>query len=248
MGRRANAHPGTRLLSSLPMETVLVIGASRGIGLGFVRSLLDRKVYQVHATARDLATSEDLTALAANPALHLHQLDVVQADSREDFIDKLDRLPLDLVIHNAGIHGPHGLSIGELPEREWQKVLHVDTIAPLLLAQALLPNLNRAGPGRIVFLSSRMGSIDDNESGGSYLYRSAKAGLNAAVRSLAIDLKREGIAVLLLHPGWVRTRMGGATAPLSVEESVRGMLEQIRALDLEHSGRFVDWSGAEIPW
>lgn len=230
------------------MENVLVIGGNRGLGFGFVQSLLDRKAYFVHATTRDLEASEDLRALQDHPQLRLHALDVAKEDARAEFVEELDGLPLDLVIHNAGIYGPHGLNLGELPETEWRKVLHVDTVAPLLMAQALLPNLKAASPSRIAFLTSRMGSIADNGSGGSYLYRSAKAGLNAAVRSLALDLQADGISVLLLHPGWVQTRMGGDHAPLTVEESVRGMLERIREMDLESSGRFVDWSGEEIPW
>ena len=207
------------------METVLVIGANRGLGFGFVQSLLDRKHFDVIATARDLEGSEKLTALQDHPNLTLLELDVSKEDSRKDFVDALNQKPLDWVIYNAGIYGPHGLAIGELPEHEWRKVLHVDTVAPLLVAQALLPHLRADRPGRMAFLSSRMGSIADNGSGGSYLYRSAKAGLNAAVRSLAIDLKDDGIPILLLHPGWVQTDMGGANAPLQIADSVRGMIE-----------------------
>lgn len=230
------------------METVLVIGANRGLGFGFVQSLLDRKQFEVIATTRDLAHSEKLSALGAHPHLTLHSLDVSQEDSRRDFIDALNQRPIDWVIYNAGIYGPHGLELGELPEHEWQKVLHVDTIAPLLLAQALLPNLRAERPGRMAFLSSKMGSISDNSSGGSYLYRSAKAGLNAAVRSLALDLHDDGIPVLLLHPGWVKTDMGGPKAQLEIADSVRGMVEQIRNLNMEKSGSFLEWNGSPIPW
>lgn len=230
------------------MEKVLVIGGSRGLGLGFVQSFLDREVYEVHATARDLEGNEELAALTDHPRLRLYRLDVASADSRAEFVEALDGQALDLVIHNAGIYGPHGLQIGELPELEWQKVLHVDTVAPLMMAQALHANLKRGTDPRIAFLTSRMGSIADNGSGGSYLYRSAKAGLNAAVRSLALDWQDDGIATVLLHPGWVRTRMGGDHAPLEIEESVRGMIERIRETSLENSGRFVDWGGEGIPW
>ncbi|MFK5956129.1 MAG: SDR family oxidoreductase [Planctomycetota bacterium] len=230
------------------METVLVIGANRGLGLGFVQSLLDRKHFQVLATTRDFRASEKLNSLTANPQLKLFELDVAKQDSREDFVDALNHRSLDWVIYNAGIYGPHGLQLGELPEHEWRKVLHVDTVAPLLMAQALLPHLRAETPGRIAFLSSKMGSIDDNGSGGSYLYRSAKAGLNAAVRSLSIDLKPDNIPVLLLHPGWVKTDMGGDSASLAVEDSVRGMIEQIRNLDMATTGSFVEWNGAPINW
>jgi len=247
LGRRLRAKLDTLVILQ-NMETVLVIGANRGLGFGFVQSLLDRKHFEVIATARNLAASEPLTQLADHPHLSLHQLDVSKEDSRKEFVDALNQRPLDSVIYNAGIYGPHGLSLGELPEHEWQKVLHVDTVAPLLLAQALLPNLRADRPGRMAFLSSKMGSIADNGSGGSYLYRSAKAGLNAAVRSLAIDLKDDAIPILLLHPGWVKTDMGGNSAPLEIAESVRGMIEQIRNLDMSTTGSFVEWNGAAIPW
>lgn len=230
------------------METVLVIGANRGLGFGFVQSLLDRKHFDVIATARDLSQSEKLTALKEHPNLTLLELDVANEYSRKDFVDALNHRPLDWVIYSAGIYGPHGLCLGELPEHEWRKVLLVDTVAPLLIAQALLPNLRANRPGRMAFLSSKMGSIADNGSGGSYLYRSAKAGLNAAVRSLAIDLKPDNIPILLLHPGWVETDMGGPNAPLQIAESIQGMMEQIRTLDMARSGSFVEWDGSSIPW
>jgi NAD(P)-dependent dehydrogenase (short-subunit alcohol dehydrogenase family) len=237
------------------MSTTLIVGASRGLGRGFVEQLLARGE-QVIATVRK---SEDAAALqmhaletGTTDQFETLRLDVGDATSRSRFFDWLGERPIDTYIHNAGIYGPKGLGPGELPEAMWQEVLHIDTVAPLLVAQELLPHLRAAaqanGLAKIAFLTSKMGSIGDNASGGSYLYRSAKAGLNAAARSLSIDLAAEHIAVRLLHPGWVATDMGGASAPLQIDESVAGMLRQIDALDLASSGSFVDWTGAAIPW
>jgi NAD(P)-dependent dehydrogenase (short-subunit alcohol dehydrogenase family) len=233
------------------MQDVLVIGANRGLGLGFVEALL-RRGCRVTATLRSPLHAGMLGKMAAEAPLELLQLDVADADSRARFHRDMASRAVDTVVHNAGIYGPRGLMPGDLPDEAWQEVLHVDTVAPLLVVQGLLPQLRDAAkhgkPAAIHFLTSRMGSIADNGSGGSYLYRSAKAGLNAAARSLAIDLADDGIRVQLLHPGWVRTGMGGDHAPLEVEESVAGMIERMAELEMDRSGRFVDWSGEEIPW
>jgi NAD(P)-dependent dehydrogenase (short-subunit alcohol dehydrogenase family) len=233
------------------MQHVLVVGANRGLGLGFVEALLARGSHVV-ATVRKPLEAVSLERLAAEAPLEILQLDVADTDSRARFFRDMRSRELDTVIHNAGIYGPRGLLPGELPEEDWMEVLQVDTVAPLLVVQGLLPQLRRhaaAGhPVAIHFLTSRMGSIADNGSGGSYLYRSAKAGLNAAVRSLALDLAADGIRVQLLHPGWVRTAMGGDAATLPVAESVAGMLERCRELEMPDSGRFIDWAGEVIPW
>lgn len=237
------------------MSTTLIVGASRGLGRGFVQQLLARGEHVI-ATVRK---PEDAAALqmhaletGTTDQFETLRLDVGDATSRAKFVEWIAGRSIDTYIHNAGIYGPKGLGPGELPEAMWQEVLHIDTVAPLLVAQALLPNLRAAaqanGLAKIVFLSSKMGSIGDNGSGGSYLYRSAKAGLNAAARSLSIDLAADQVAVLLMHPGWVATDMGGASAPLQIEESVAGMLQQVDGLKLASSGSFVDWSGAVIPW
>lgn len=239
------------------MLPTLVIGASRGLGRGFVEQLLARGE-SVYATTRRPQDAEALVELAAGlggdapTRLRTFELDVADPASREAFFVALGEQPIGTVIYNAGIYGPRGLAPGELPEQEWLEVLHVDTVAPLMVAQGLLPHLRAAATTgttvKLAFLTSLMGSIADNGSGGSYLYRSAKAGLNAAVRSLALDLAEDDIAVRLLHPGWVRTDMGGAQAPLDIDTSVAGMLARIDELDASLSGTFVDWSGSSLPW
>jgi len=233
------------------MKKVLVVGANRGLRLGFTEALLSRG-YEVVATVREPLHAALLEKMAAEAPLDILQLDVACADSRRRFFRAMTARKIDTVIHNAGIYGPRGVIAGELPEKAWMEVLHVDTVAPLMVVQGLLPQLRQnaaaAHPTAIHFLTSRMGSIADNGSGGNYLYRSAKAGLNAAVRSLALDLAGDGIRVQLLHPGWVQTGMGGEQAPLTVQESVEGLLERCAELEMADSGRFVDWTGAEIPW
>lgn len=236
------------------MSSTLVVGASRGLGRGFVQQLLARGE-QVIATTRSEADADALQAMAeslgATDRLETLGCDVAIEASRASLAEALDGRAIHTLIHNAGIYGPKGVGIGELPEAAWQEVLHIDTIAPILTAQALLPQLRSGaadGGAKVAFLTSLMGSVADNSSGGSYLYRSAKAGLNAAARSLSIDLAGDDIAVLLLHPGWVQTDMGGSAAPLQIEESVAGMLTRIDALTLSESGKFVNWSGKSMPW
>ncbi|MAW59352.1 MAG: short-chain dehydrogenase [Planctomycetes bacterium] len=237
------------------MTSSLVIGASRGLGRGFVEQLLAREG-QVLATVRREEDAEVLHALAeaaeAGDRLETFFCDVADPESRAGLAAALEGRAIHTLIHNAGVYGPRAPQLGELPEADWQQVLHIDTVAPVLTAEALLPQLRAAaqqgGPVKLAFLTSLMGSIADNGSGGSYLYRSAKAGLNAAARSLSIDLAPDGISVLLLHPGWVQTDMGGSSAPLQIEESVAGMLARIEALRPADSGSFVDWSGKSLPW
>lgn len=233
------------------MKNVVVVGANRGLGLGFTEALLKRGCHVI-ATVRSPLHGATLEKLAAEAPLDVMQLDVADPISRQRFHRDMATRKVDTVIHNAGVYGPRGLVPGKIPEDDWMKVLQIDTVAPLMVTQGLLPQLRLSAasgnPTAIHFMTSRMGSIGDNGSGGNYIYRSAKAGLNAAVRSLALDLSSDGIRVQLLHPGWVKTGMGGEQAPLSVKESVEGMLERCAELEMADTGRFVDWCGEEIPW
>jgi NAD(P)-dependent dehydrogenase (short-subunit alcohol dehydrogenase family) len=231
------------------MPSAVLIGANRGLGLGFAKNLL-RAGYDLHATVRDPNACSELMQLGEScpQQLHVYPFEVTNAESRRHFVDTLAISQIDLLIHNAGIYGPPKVPLGTIDEETWKQVLWVDTVAPLLLVQDLLPRLRAADAAKIALLTSKVGSIADNDYGACYFYRSAKAGLNAAGRSLAIDLTPEGISVILLHPGWVRTDMGGEAAPLEVPESVAGMLQQIEQLSIQTTGRFVDYSGAHIPW
>ncbi|MGQ0659411.1 SDR family oxidoreductase [Sphingosinicella sp.] len=220
------------------MPTVLIAGANRGIGLEFARRYAAAG-WEVIGTARDPEAAGDLRAVARVERLDASDLDRVAA-----LASAREGRPLDLLIANAGTYGPRRIETAEDGEG-WLETLSIMAVAPVLLANALLPNL-RAANGKAVAITSRMGSIDDNNSGGFIAYRSAKAALNAAWTSLAID--NAGLAFALLHPGWVQTRMGGAQAPLPTEESVAGMMRVIDGLKPVGRAPFLDYQGETVPW
>ena len=232
------------------MATVLVTGANRGLGLEFVEQLVARGD-DVIATTRHNGRN----AAGAIEALHdaSDNLDVLNLDMRDDasiaaFLGKIDGRAIDILINNAGVYGPRGAAFGELGGEPWAEVMQVNCIAPMLLAQALLPNLRLGSQRKLVFITSKMGSVADNRGGGSYIYRSSKSALNAAVKSLSVDLAGEGFASMLLHPGWVQTDMGGPNALIDANTSVSGMLRVIDGAGQAESGKFIAYDGADIPW
>lgn len=230
------------------MSRYVVTGTNRGIGLEFVKQLLAQG-HDVVATARKPEAVPELRQLPqADGNLTLLSLDVADENSVAAFVKTVSELPIDVLINNAGIYGPREASLGSLQTDDWADVILVDLIAPMMLTQALLPALRRGRDKRIAFLSSMMGSIADNSSGGSYIYRSAKAGLNQAVKSLAVDLAKENFIVLPLHPGWVQTDMGGPNAMIDTRTSVSGMLQRIQQAGPGDSGKFLNYDGKVIAW
>lgn len=227
------------------MKTVLITGTNRGIGLAFVSRYLERGD-RVIACCRHPDESGALQALT-NGALRIEPLDVTDAASRDALVDRLADEQIDLFINNAGIYGS-GQQLEDVEEAEWQRVFSVNVIAPLLLTRALLPRLSANPPAKLVYLSSKMGSIADNSGGGTYIYRSSKTALNQVVKSLAIDLAPRSMAVAALHPGWVQTDMGGPNALIDTATSVSGLMAVIDDLDQAGSGRFYNYDGQEIPW
>jgi NAD(P)-dependent dehydrogenase (short-subunit alcohol dehydrogenase family) len=154
---------------------------------------------------------------------------------------------IDVLVNNAGVYGRRQ-SLGHIDYGGWEGVLRTNVLAPVAVTEALLPALQRAERPRVALITSRMGSIADNTSGGTYAYRSSKAALNAAGRSLALDLRGRGIIVLLLHPGWVRTDMGGAGAPLAPRDSIAALRRIIDGAQMPDSGGFFSYDGSEVPW
>jgi NAD(P)-dependent dehydrogenase (short-subunit alcohol dehydrogenase family) len=219
------------------MPHVLITGANRGLGLEFARQYKEAG-WDVVATARQ--SSPELEALG----VRVETLDMRDLDAVERFGDRLDRL--DLLIANAGTYGPREVTSAD-EAREWAETFVTNTIAPFLLAQSVLP-LVEASSGKLIAVSTKMGSIEDNTSGGFIAYRSSKAALNAAWRNLAIEVRNRGVAAAVLHPGWVQTRMGGASAPLEPEESVAGMRKVIEGIGPEQSGGFFSYDGTTVPW
>lgn len=223
-------------------QTVVVTGGNRGLGLEFCRQLRGLGA-EVIATARDPRAAIDLRALE----VRIEPLDVGVVDSVSDFAERLGEQPVDLLINNAGMGGA-GNGVSTLEFGELERYFSINSLGPMRVTKALLGNLRRGKGRRIVNITSKMGSLTDNIEGGYYGYRTSKAALNMLHRCLAAELAGQGFVCVVLHPGWVKTGMGGNRAPLSPKDSVRGLLGVIGRLQRQDNGRFFDYTGAELPW
>lgn len=230
------------------MKTVFITGASRGLGLEFSKQYLAAG-NRVIATARNPEQSAGLQSLLQEYGDHLkiYSLDVTSEQSRRAVLEAVGDRVIHILINNAGYYG-NSNALGKLDEAEWAKVFHINCIAPIKMVELLRSNLVNAGSATIAMLSSKMGSMGDNTSGGSYIYRSSKAALNAATKSLSIDLAPEQIKVVALHPGWVLTEMGGPNALIDTTTSVSGMRKVIDGLKVKQSGDFIAYDGTLLPW
>lgn len=223
-------------------KSALIIGASRGLGLGLVRELLDRS-WDVTATVRDAANAGELAALP----VRVESLVLDDVHSQDRLAETLVGAQFDLVFINAGIYGPAHQSAIDANQGDVGQLFMINAVAPLRLAERLLPRLN-GERGVLAFMTSELGSVAGNQSGGMALYRASKAALNSLTRSFVAELGETGITVLNLHPGWVRTDMGGESAPLDVDASVKGLADQVES----HAGRggqlYLDYQGTTIDW
>ncbi|WDZ72284.1 SDR family oxidoreductase [Vibrio harveyi] len=227
-------------------QTVFITGANRGIGLSLTTLYLQQGAH-VHATSRNLAESKDLQALASNyDTLTLHELDVTNYD---DVTELANQLPaIDLLINNAGYYGTKGYGFGNTDVDEWRQVFEINTIAPLKLVESFYPVMKKGTTKKIACISSKVGSMTENTSGGGYIYRSSKAALNSVVKSLSNDLTGEGFTVLALHPYWVQTAMGGPNALIDTQTSAAGLAKVIEQSSQENSGQFINYDGTMLPW
>ncbi len=222
-------------------ETALITGTNRGIGLELCRQL-SAKGMHVIATCRK--ASGELKALNVEV---IEDVEVSDPKSLARLADTLRGRDIDWLINNAGIAG--GIGLGDIDDAaidSFVRMYRVNSLGPLLTTQALLPNLHQGS--KVGIITSRMGSIDDNDSGGSYAYRMSKAAVNAAGKSLSIDLKPQGIAVAILHPGWVRTDMTGHGGLIDPDESAAGLIKRMEELNLDNSGGFWHTNGEMLPW
>jgi NAD(P)-dependent dehydrogenase (short-subunit alcohol dehydrogenase family) len=221
---------------------VVITGASRGIGLELVREALN-KGDQVLAVARKPGEAKDLTALKKqfDDKLEVCAADVSDPEAGDKIAGAISAWPgVDVLINNAGIFKKDS----KLPD--FLESFQVNTVAPFNVTRALLPKLRKAQSPRVVQITSLMGSIDDNSSGGSYAYRASKAALNMLNKCLAVE--NEWLTCVVMHPGWVKTDMGGAGAPIEIPESVGGIWKVARGLKSGDSGHFFDFRGKPLPW
>ena len=232
------------------METTLITGANRGIGLEFSRQLAEDG-WCVLACSRDLEKSDALNKLAAEypERITLYALDVTDHRQIEKLSQILANKPIDLLINNAGVFPDiNDRSFGQTDYDSWAHAFLVNTMAPLKMAEEFIDQVTQSSRKTIVTITSKMGSVADNGRGGSYIYRSSKSAVNMVMKSIAIDLEANDIISVLLHPGWVRTDMGGPSGLISVEQSVSGMLSVIREVTSADSGKFIAYDGQIIPW
>ncbi len=227
-------------------QTIFITGANRGIGLEYVKQYA-LEGHQVYATVRDLAQAPALQQLAAAHAnVQVLALDVADVAAIRDLAARLSAITVDILISNAGTY-PES-RFGKTDPQAWLHAFQVNTLTTYYLAEAFLPQLRRANQAKLIAMTSKMGSIEDNGSGGEYIYRSSKTALNMVVKSLALDLREFNIAVAALHPGWVRTDMGGPNGLIDTETSVRGLRQVIDHLSCAQSGSFIAYDGKAIPW
>ncbi|MGC9398912.1 MAG: SDR family oxidoreductase [Anaerolineae bacterium] len=229
---------------------VLITGANRGLGLEFTRQYV-QDGGRVFASCRDPARAYALQELARRfpETLLVLPLDVTNVASIDAAVSVIDAEVgvLDLLINNAGVY-PHGERLERLDPHAMLRTYHVNCVGPVMMVQRALHLLRRGEGPKIVNLSSRLGSLTLKQRGGTYSYGSSKAALNMLTRTLAFDLRSEGMVVVSLHPGWVQTDMGGEEAPLTPSESVQGARQVIEGLTLEQSGGFYTWEGERLPW
>ena len=229
-------------------STILITGANRGIGLALTRQFA-ADGWQVLACCRNPAAAAQLQTLKEqNVAIEIHALDVTDYQQMAALADQLANRSIDILLSNAGIYGSKGVGFGGVDAQEWRQVLEVNTIAPLMLVQAFVEQVAASQQKLVAVISSKVGSIADNSSGGSYIYRSSKTAVNQVVKCLSIDLADRGISVLSLHPGWVKTDMGGPNAEISTDESVSGLKAILQSGGLAQSGQFIEYDGSSIPW
>ena len=225
------------------MRTAVVTGASRGIGSEFVVRLLDAgwKVYAGYRS--DLLRLE----LISNHNLVCQRLDVTDNNSISEFVKIIDN-NVDLLINNAGVPDGRWRNIKEIDDKWMLEVLNINSVGPVRMVKALYDKMNHKSLTTVAMISSLMGSIDDCHSGRSYAYRASKTALNMLSVAMKKEAKEDNISILILHPGWVKTRMGGEHAPVELVDSVEGMMKLINAQTLDDSGKFFQYDGVELPW
>jgi len=231
------------------VSTILITGANRGIGLELTRQYAVAG-HRVLACCRVPAEAEALGALAAEHRdVSVHGVRVAEGESVKALAAELAGVSIDVLINNAGAPGPEFArqSVFDMDFDGWAETFAVNSMAPLRMLQALLPNLQQADAAKAITITSQMGALSFDMPA-AYAYCSSKAAVNKVMRLAALDLKAEGIAVGLIHPGWVQTDMGGPKAQITPQESAAGIVAAIEGIDLTHTGCFLKWNGEVHDW
>ncbi len=229
-------------------STILITGCNRGIGLELSKQFA-AKGWRVLACCRHPDSADELEILAAQYSnIEIFPLNVTDYTQVAELSEQLKDTPIDILLSNAGLYGPGNCSFGSVDPQAWREVLEVNTLAPLMLSQAFVNQVAASQHKLIAIISSKVGSITDNQGGGGYIYRSSKTAVNQIVKSMSIDLAPMDINVLSLHPGWVQTEMGGPNALISTTESVAGLQHILTQAGPDQSGQFFEFNGKAIPW
>jgi len=231
------------------MPVALITGASRGLGFEFARQYVDDG-WRVFAACQDPKSASKLQRLAkdAGGKLAIVAMDVTDSKSVHAAAAQLKDIAIDLVINCAGITGVSGQKVGKVDYNSWVHVLDVNTMGPLRVVEGFTDQIARSERRLVVTLTSGMGSIGDNTSGGSIAYRSSKAAVNMVMRSAAVDLAPQRITCVVVNPGWVKTDMGGPNATLTPRENVTALRRLIEKIGPDQSGKFFHYDGSEYPW
>jgi len=230
------------------MSTLLITGANRGIGLELTEQYLQQG-WEVHACCRKPSKAKALNELAdKEDKLTIHKLNVTKDKQMDKLKKALKNKPIDMLINNAGVYALGASTFGKMDDKAWEEAVAVNLLAPMKMMESFKENIAISDKKIIASMSSKMGSMDDNGSGGAYAYRATKAALNAVMVSAALDLRHLDITCLILHPGWVRTDMGGPNGEISVEESAQMLRKILDECDITDTGKFFDIDGTIIPW
>ncbi len=228
------------------MPKALIVGASRGLGLGLVEEFA-RRGWEVLGTARDPSRAPELNQLALGGKTRIERLDVNLPRTVEVLEEALAGETFDLLFVNAGMGNPPGMAVTTVSDEQMWRLFETNALGPVRAAELLVGHV-RPHTGVVAFMSSRLGSVADKVSDHSELYSAAKAALNSLARAFAARHAGKGLAILSLHPGWVRTEIGGPNAPLDVQTSVRGLADVVEQARGTGGHRFLDHTGADIPW
>ena len=228
---------------------ILITGANRGIGLEMVKYSMEQG-WRVFACCRNPQSAGNLFNIAklSNGQISVHIADMQELGTLQALSYELRNDAIDILINNAGIYGCDKNKFGSVDVESWLQAFQVNSIAPLKMVEAFSEQLLMGNRRLVACMSSKMGSIADNGYGNSYIYRSSKAALNAVVKSLSIDLKEQGVISVALHPGWVKTEMGGPDAEITTRQCVEQLFSNLSELTLKDSGRFIDIDGSDILW